>query len=315
MRKTTALIAAVALLGSLTACAGAGTVDGCTPVLSSGKASNLVTATGDFGTAPQVKFPSPLFTTKSEATQLITGTGAPIQDGQPVVLDVTIINAANGATLQTTSYGESGGSLITVGKSTFPAVSEGLQCATVGSRIAIVGSAEDSHNGTADAANNIAADDSFIYVVDVRRAFLAQANGANQIPQNDLPAIVTTSDGTPGVTVPNADAPTSPRTDVLKSGTGAPVKEGQSVVVQYTALGWANKTVFKSTWSTHQASVLQIGAPTLSAGLSSALLGKRVGSQVLVVLPPKDNAAPDGSTSAPDGETAIYVVDILGIAQ
>ena len=315
MRKTTALIAALALLGSLTACAGADTVAGCAPTLAPGAASSLVTATGVFGTAPKVKFPTPLFAKTSQVSQLIAGKGAAIGDGQPVVLDVTIINATTGTTLQKTDYSTNGGSLITTGKSTFPAVSEALKCAQVGSRIAIVGSAKDSHNGTADAANNIGKDDSFIYVVDVRRAFLAKANGENEIPQNGLPAVVTTADGTPGISVPNATPPASAEVALLKQGSGAAVKSGQYIVVKYTAIAWADKAVFDSTWSTHQASVIQVGSETVSAGLSKALIGKTVGSQVLAVVPPRDDVVSNGSGKAPQGATSIYVVDILGIAQ
>lgn len=315
MRKTTALIAALALLGSLTGCAGADTVEGCSPSLTSGSASSLVTAAGDFGTAPKVKFPTPLFTKTSQVTQLIAGKGAAISDGQPVVLDVTIINAATGTVLQKTDYGTDGGSLITTGKSTFPAVSEALKCAQVGARLAIVGSAQDSHNGVADAANNIGKDDSFVYVVDVRRAFLARAQGVRPIPEHGLPSVVTTADGTPGISLPSATPPTSAKIAVLEEGSGAVVKDKQYVVVKYTAIAWADKTVFDSTWSTHQASVIQVGSANVSAGLSKALVGKRVGSQVIAVLPPNDDVVADGSGKAPQGATSVYVVDILGIAQ
>ncbi|MHC5796513.1 FKBP-type peptidyl-prolyl cis-trans isomerase [Lacisediminihabitans sp. FW035] len=315
MRKSTALIAAIALLGGLTACSGtASSVAGCDPAITPGTASAVVTAPGKLGSAPKVDFPTPLYTKTSEASTLIAGKGAPITAGQPVILDVTILNGADAAPLQKTSYAATGGSIITAGKSSFPAISEGLECAQVGSRIAIVGSAKDSHNGAADSANNIGKDDSFVYVVDVKGAYLPKANGADQIPVNGMPAVVLTADGTPGISVPDRTPPKSSTVNVLKQGSGAKVKSDQFLVVKYTGIGWNSKTVFDSTWTDHQASVLQVGSATVSTGLSKALIGQRVGSQILAVLPPKAAAVADGSGKAPADDAAVYVVDILGIA-
>ena len=319
MRKTTALIAAIAVIGGLTACssgpgADGGSIAGCSPVVHSGTASAVITATGKFGSAPRVEFPTPLFTKATEASTLIAGKGAPILAGQPVILDVTILNGSNGTPLQKTSYSATGGSLITAGPSAFPAVSQGLECARIGSRIAIVGSAKDSHNGAADPTNSIGKDDSFIYVVDIKDAFLASANGADQLPVNGMPAIVLTADGTPGISVPARPAPKTSTINLLKQGSGATVTSGQFLVVKYTGIGWNTKTVFDSTWTDHQASVLHVGAPTVSPGLSKALIGQHVGSQVLAVLPPKAAAVSDGSGKAPADDAAVYVVDILGIA-
>ena len=316
MRKTTALIAAIALLGSLTACSG-GTgsgIAGCDSVVTSGTASSAVTATGKFGVAPKVKFPTPLYAKALQVSTIIPGKGEPISAGQPVILDVTIINGANGTPLRKTSYNATGGNLITVGKSTFPAVTLGLECAQVGSRVAIVGSAKDSHKGVADATNGIGKDDSFVYVVDVKGAFLPKADGADQIPVNGMPAVVLTADGTPGISVPDRSAPKTSEVNVLKKGSGATVRSGQFLVVKYTAIGWATKTVFDSTWTDRQASVLQVGSASVSAGLSKALIGQHVGSQVLAVLPPNASAVSDGTGKAPADDAAVYVIDILGIA-
>jgi FKBP-type peptidyl-prolyl cis-trans isomerase len=315
VRKTTALIAALAVLASLTACASGPGSNGCDPLVSSGDSSSVVTASGTFGTAPKVDFPTPLYTKTNEKSQLIAGKGAPIQDGQPVALDVTILDGANGKVLQASSYAADGFSLVTVGKSTIPAVTEALKCATVGSRIAIVGTAKDSHSGQADATNGIGKNDSFVYVVDVRGAYLAKADGAGQVPQNGMPSVVTTADGTPGISIPSSAAPKSLEIEVLKQGSGAKVKNGNYLIVQYTGVSWSDKTVFDSTWQQHQAAVVQVGSQSLSTGLSTALTGQRVGSQVLVIAPPKDAAVADGTGKAPADATSVYVVDILGIAQ
>ena len=320
MRKTTALIAAFAVLASLTACtgsssAGGSTISGCDSRVGSGGASSVVTATGSFGSMPQVGFPTPLYTSTTQKSELITGKGAPIQDGQPVLLEATILNGSTGKVVQQTSYASGGGSLLTVGKSVVPAVSKALRCATVGSRIAIVGSAMDSHQGRADAQSGIAKDDAFIYIIDVKSAFPARADGADQTPQNNQPAVVLTPNGTPGISVPAVKQPSSFSSEVLKAGSGKTVKAGDFVVLKYTGINWADKSIVKSTWASGQAEVLQLGAPTVVAGLSQGIAGRRVGSQVLLVLPPALTATPDGSGTAPANATLVYVVDVLGIAR
>jgi hypothetical protein len=317
VRKTTALIVAFGILASLTACAGGTGANGCDPLVSSGDASSVVTATGKMGSAPKVEFPTPLYTKTTEKSEVIAGKGAPIQAGQPVIIDVTLLNGTNGAVLQQSSYAAGGGSIITAGKSAFPAVSEALQCATVGSRVVIVGSPKDTHSGQADPANGIAKDDSFIYVVDVKSAFPAKANGADQMQINNLPAVVLAPDGTPGITIPDRSAPTSFSATLLKKGDGAKVKQGDYLIIKDTGVNWADKTVFSSTWKTGQATVIQVGAPSVVAGLSKGLVGQQVGSQVLLIVPPTlaTSDGTDSSVTVPSGATLIYVVDILGIAQ
>jgi FKBP-type peptidyl-prolyl cis-trans isomerase len=129
-----------------------------------------------------------------------------------------------------------------------------------------------------------------------------------------MPAVVLTADGTPGITVPGRSAPTRSSVNVLKQGSGAKVTNQKFVVVKYTAIAWTSHAVFDSSWTDHQASVIQVGAASVSTGLSKALIGQRVGSQILAVLPPKASAVAGGSGKAPADDAAVYVVDILGIA-
>ncbi len=316
MRKTTALLAAFAVVVGLAACSSADTVAGCTPTIHSGKASSVVKATGTFGKAPKVTFPTPLHTNTSQVSTLITGDGPVIQSGQPVVLDLEILNATDGSVIQKSTYTKVGSSIITTGTSQDAAVSRGLVCARVGSRVAIVASPKDGHQGKADTADGIAKNDAIVYVIDVKNAYLAQADGGARAPQNQFPAVVTNAKGEPGITIPTTKAPTTLETEVLKQGSGAKVAKNHYVVVQYTGITWSSpSSVFDSTWTAGQASVIQPGSASVSPGLSSALIGQRVGTRVLVVVPPKLAASADGSGTAPAGETVVYVVDILGIIQ
>lgn len=303
MRRIPALVVAAGLLATLSACAPASNFPAECEVAPSGAASSTVTATGDVGTAPEVSFPTPLIASSIQSTQLTRGDGAPIGDGDPVLLQATIVNGTDGSVLQQTSY-DGGGSLFTVGLPDLPELSDALRCSTVGSRVVAVGPPSAGATGATAGA-------SVVYVVDVLDRYLPRADGTDQLPRNGLPAVVTAPDGTPGITVPGESAPTDFEKAVVKLGDGAKVADDSTVVVKYTAVDWDAKTVTDSTWLDGSATALRMDGTDIIVGLREALQGERVGSQIIAVLPPTvagTDAAPSTSQS-----TLVYVVDILGI--
>ena len=299
MRRFPALVVAASVLAALTACAPGQAADGCESTVTGGSASATVDAPGDFGTAPEVSFPTPLITKSIERTELIVGEGEPLEYGQPVILEATILNGTDAAVLQQTAYAPEGGSLFTIGDTGLPALGAGLGCTTEGSRVAIVASAEDS------AANDSppATSDSIVYVVDVVRAFPARADGTAQLAVAGMPSVVTAPDGTPGITIPSEPAPTEARVALLRLGDGDEIREGDQVVAKLTAVDWDDESVVQSTWPTGSAAIVDLAGDSVSDGLKDAITGQTIGSQVLAVIPPEEGT---------DGATLIYVVDILG---
>jgi len=299
VRRFPALVVAASVLAALTACAPGQAADGCESTVTGGSASATVDAPGDFGTAPEVSFPTPLITKSIERTELIVGEGEPLEYGQPVILEATILNGTDAAVLQQTAYAPEGGSLFTIGDTGLPALGAGLGCTTEGSRVAIVASAEDS------AANDSppATSDSIVYVVDVVRAFPARADGTAQLAVAGMPSVVTAPDGTPGITIPSEPAPTEARVALLRLGDGDEIREGDQVVAKLTAVDWDDESVVQSTWPTGSAAIVDLAGDSVSDGLKDAITGQTIGSQVLAVIPPEEGT---------DGATLIYVVDILG---
>ncbi len=303
MRRLSALVVAVGMLVALTACAQDPGFPAECETAPSGRASSTVTATGDVGEAPTVSFPSPLIAASIQSTQLARGDGAEIHDGDPVLVQATIVNGVDGSVLEQTPY-DGGGSLFTVGLDAIPELSAALECSTVGSRVvAVAPPADDATDATAGA--------SIVYVVDVLDRYPARADGVDQLPQNGLPSVVTAPDGTPGITVPAETAPDDFREAVLKLGDGEKVGADSTVVAKYTAVDWDEKTVTESTWSEGTARALQVGGQDISVGLAKALEGKRVGSQILAVIPP--NLGGTAAAPAASASTLVYVVDILGV--
>ena len=300
MRRAFAVVVAAGLLAvTLTGCSTDPNAS-CDKALSSGSASALISATGPLGSKPTVKFPTPIETKTSERSILIHGSGTPVQKGQLIEIQYTLLDGQSGATTGASSYQKSNPYLVSVGGNS-PAIDNGLQCVPVGSRVAIAMSPKDAGGSGSAASTGVA-------VIDVMHAFLPRANGAVRPSVSGFPTVVLAPTGQPGITIPTGGAPKSVRAETLKEGDGATVQKDSSVVLHYTAVGWDQKNIVYSTW--------QAGAPDLvsmSDGQSSAnqalpqtmlkqLVGKKVGSQVVIETP--------ASGQVP---AAAWVVDILGV--
>ncbi|CAN5209485.1 FKBP-type peptidyl-prolyl cis-trans isomerase [soil metagenome] len=322
MRKLPALIFAAALVASLAACSSSPASADCTPA-AAGDASPLVTAKGAFLAKPTVDFPTPLVTKKVQVTDLTVGTGMTLQSGDYADLQVSVWDAATGDLVTATTFDKATPTRQSVGgTSSFGPI---LECATVGSRIAAVTTLKQLFGSVDTTGTTLKPSSTLVAIVDVQNGMIGKANGAHQIPQAGFPSIVTAPDGTPGVTLLDKTPPTTLEHTVLKAGSGAVVKKGDEVVIKYTGVTWdASATVFKSTWGdtppeTYLAEKYNASTTSgLFPGTASAIIGQKVGSQVLVVVPPKDSydtstaAAPDGAAK---GSTRIYVIDILDVTK
>lgn len=314
MRKLSALLAAVVVLPVLAACSGP--LGGCDAPFTSGDASSVVEATGKLGSKPTITMPTPIVANQTEVSTLVEGDGSRVKSGQPVLAEVSILNGTTGEVLQSTGFaGEGSGIILTVGTETLPPLTIALECASVGSRVIVAGSAEETHGGKAVPEAGIAADDSFIYVVDILDSYLAKANGKTRAGDNGDPTVVLAPNGTPGVSMPQTDAPEELKTSVLKQGDGDTVAEGDHVVVHYSGFTWADNKMFDSTWDDGGAVTLELAEGALVPGFLQGIVGQKVGSQVLVVIPPELGYGEQSQNGIPAGSTLVFVVDLLGIAE
>ena len=304
-RRATALGRIAAVIGAaglvavaLTACSTDPNTD-CGTALPSGKASQLVEATGKIGSKPKITVPSPLDTTKSERSIITEGTGEQVHKGQVVEIQYTILDGKTGE-VQQTSYGSGDTYPLALGSGN-EALSKGLQCAPVGSRVAVVISPKD--------AGGSGATSSGVLVVDILKAYLAKADGAVRPSVSGFPTVVLAPTGQPGITIPSSgSAPTKIRSEELKAGNGETVKKNSITILQYTAVGWENKNVVFSSWQSGSPDLVSIGTgqsqvnQALPQSVLGQLVGKKVGSQVVIEAPA------EGQVPA-----AAWVVDILGV--
>lgn len=318
VRTASALLLSSALLGSLVACSSPFDSEVCVPVVPEGANAGLVTASGAFGSAPSVDFPTPLRSESAQSAVIDAGDGEQIAAGQIVDFQVSLFSAVSGELITQSAYDDAQAPLRRTAGADTDLLAETLQCATVGSRLAATGTVEDVFGGPVAEAGLDAADP-VVLVFDVQAAYLGRATGTPQLGASGIPAVVTTPEGVPGVTIPDEAPPTELRAHTLVLGDGAPIAEGDRAVLHYTGLLWSTKTIFDSSWERSAPVTFTIASfeddPNgVVPGLAAGLIGKTVGSQVIVVIPP-ELGYPEGQSPAsiPVGSTMVFVVDILGI--
>lgn len=320
VRTASALVLSTALIGSLVACTGPFAATACSPVVPSGASAGLVDARGGLGSQPDVDFPTPLETDGAQQAVIEAGEGDPIARGQIVDFQVSLFNGENGELITASSYDPDEAPLRRTAGAELDLLAEAVQCALVGSRIAVTGTIADVFGAdTLDASLRLGNDDAIVMVIDVEAAYLGRATGVPQLGASGIPAVVTTPDGIPGVTIPNEAPPSELRSHTLVLGQGPAIEEGDRAVLHYTGLLWSTATVFDSSWERGAPATFRIVSfeddpAGIVPGLAEGLIGRTVGSQVIVVIPP-ELGYPSGQAPAtiPDGSTMVFVVDILGI--
>jgi FKBP-type peptidyl-prolyl cis-trans isomerase len=309
---------AAALTGCSAGSSSSGSVAGCTPKAQSGQASDSVRATGKVGSAPTVKFDTPLHVDQTQVSTLVAGHGAPLTSAQEVSAEVTFLNASTGVEVTKTDYTGSAPAVFVIGSVQITGLRKALVCAQVGERLAVV-LPPSQGIPAASRPSGLSATDSIVAVVDIRKAYLARANGSNQVMGTGLPAVVLGADGRPGITLPEDTPPTTLRVANLKDGSGARITKGDTAVIQYTGVIWkpgdtSNGTVFDSSWTTGSPVNVVVKKGQTVPGLVTALEGQRVGSQVLAILPPSQAYGSQSTSTIPANATLVFVVDILGKA-
>jgi hypothetical protein len=304
-------LAAVGLVG----CSLPGTTSCDREAASDSGALSAVTVSGETGEAPDIEVYTPFRTSDTAFDAVVVGDGTAITSGnQLIVMDTSIASGETGETLVQTDYD---GDLSRVSPASrwtevLPGLDGALDCVTEGSRIVVALPPGGIEESTA-ASLELGADDSAIAVMDIRKVFLSQAEGATQFNVgNGLPSVVRAPDGRPGVIVPDAAAPTDLVVETLIKGDGEEVTGDAPLRVHYTGLTWADRTVFETTWDAEPAA---IDLDTMLPGFAEALTGQTVGSQVLVVIPADQAYGDQAQGPIPADSTLVFVVDILGIDQ
>ena len=284
---------------------------------SSSAASAVDVKGSDPKTAPTVTVKSPLKVTATESDVVTEGTGAVVAEDDIVGIEAVIVNGTDGKVAHST-WDDAGTVGIDLGAADlFPSFKTQIPGKKVGSRMVITSTPADAFGDTGNESLGVKKDDPVVFVVDVVSATkaLKAAEGKAAAPKKGLPT-VTMNEGKPAtITVPKGVKPPTKTVVVpLIEGTGPEVKKGQTVRVAYTGALWKDGSVFDSSANRPEQPYFDfpIAQGQVIKGWDNGLQGQKVGSRLLLVIPPADGYGAAGSPPKISGtDTLVFVVDIL----
>lgn len=278
-----------------------------------------VTVRGDFGKLPEVEFPDGGPGDSLAVETVKEGEGAAAREGDLVVADYVGYRWSDkGRKLLASSYAQGRPGAFPTGR-LVPGLTKALEGARRGSRVVARIPPEEGFGKEGDPKHQVGGDDTLVYVLDVRAVYGKDAGprGRREAPLDDpgLPEVADAPAGrVPGVTVPRRRAPKDLQVRTLVRGEGPAVKKDQLLALHYAGYFWRDGKVFDASWSEGRPAAVTIGTGQVMKGWDRGLVGQRVGSRVLLVVPPSLGYGSKGLPQAGirGDDTLVFVVDLLG---
>jgi peptidylprolyl isomerase len=275
-----------------------------------------VTVSGTTSAEPVVSFKAPIRFTKT-ASKVIDagpGTGDAVSLASMVTVQYLGINATDEFPFGS-SWPDKGSGSKGTGPTTFyvnsvvKGFADGLVGTHAGDRVLIVVPSDDAFGKTGNLEASVRADDSVIFVVDVIRVAPTEAHPAT------VPSLQYDPQGNPSKFTADDSVTKKPTKlgvyPVIK-GTGPVVKSGDRISVEYFGQLYPDGNVFNA-W-TGQPFDVQLGAGGVIDGWELGLTGQRVGSRLVLVIPPALAYGKKGQgTTIPANSTLIFTIQILSV--
>lgn len=283
----------------------------CVPT-ASGAVSEAIQVEAAPGTDPAASFDPVADLAATQRTVVTAGDGALVEPGDVIDLDFTVYDGTTGASISSTGHGAGTDTVLTVAEdSLLTGLYLGLVCSHVGDRVVAAIPADEAFGASGSASLGIGADVPLVLVADVLAVLPTRAEGESQDAPEGFPTVALAEDGTPTVTIPDADPPSELQVAVLIQGDGEVVQAGDEVTMQYVGVNWRTGEAFDQSWGSGPRSFTTDG---VIAGFGAALVGQQVGSQVIAVIPPDQGYGPSGgqpSAGIEADDTLVFVIDIL----
>ena len=293
----------------------------CQAPYQSGSTSNVVSATRGEAGEPVASFPTPLFTPERQLSVLQEGEGEPARAGGYVDFDVSVFVGSDEMYLTGSNYDPANPVRRAVDPEAPDFFAQVMECQKPGAQIVVTTELADIF-GPIDEDDYLQNTSTVVAVIDVRDTFPGRADGSARLPQSGMPTITQAATGHHGFSFPNAPIPEGLQVSVLKMGEGDAIAQGDFVISHFTGVVWNTRQVFISSFDQGVPLGLVADDQTTSAtgegvvpGLAQALVGKTVGSQVLVSVPPELGYLPENlPPGVSENSTLVFVFDILGVS-
>lgn len=305
-RLSILLLPLVFCAAALTACGSDDSGGSTTPATAQGL--KAVTISGDVGSAPKVTWKSEMSSSEIVDTTLTKGDGAAVQEGDKVQTNIWI---GNGFTKQKSysSYDQGQPEALTVDKNLSPVFGDALLDATIGSRIAVTAPADKAFGPTGNPQLQIGNKDSVLVIIDVLAPY--EEPKAKDVSKSQLPSLVLKK-GEPvgfdfkGLTEPDADGDLL--RSVIKKGSGTKVTSEMTVTANYLGQVYGAKEPFDESYSKKP---VPFSLSQVVQGWTTGLTGLKVGSRVLLQIPPSLGYGAQEQQNIPANSTLYFVVDII----
>ncbi|MCD2441367.1 FKBP-type peptidyl-prolyl cis-trans isomerase [Agromyces sp. SYSU K20354] len=303
-----ALASAAALL--LAGCAGSSTPPEAseTPAaecmdVASGALSEGVTVEGEFAGSPTATFTTPVEATALERTIAIEGDGDDTVAGDAVNVVVTAYSGTSGEQVfsQPTTI-DSGNDQI------FEAFRAGVDCVPLGSRTVTVAPPELLYGDQGNESIGVAPGETLVIVMDVVEVQepLKPSEWTENVPEVEFGA----EGESPTVTIPDAEPSTELQMHVIEEGDGDTVQAGDSVTLQYKGISWDSGEVFDESYARGEPATFPTDG--VIQGFGAALVGQKVGTKLIVTIPPEYAYGTDPAAHDLGGQTLVFLVEIEG---
>lgn len=306
-----------------------------------------VTIQAEPGSAPEVEFGDKLDPEETETKVLVEGDGEKTAVGDFVTAYIWVGNGFDRKeVLNTYEAGEP--ERLELVEELFPGLKKGLVGQKVGSVVAVASTAEDAFGEGGNPALGIGDGDSVLFVTEIvsklsdeevaqvkaeeAKAQKQQEKTAKRLEQATKEApksargrAVKPAKWAPKVTyrknqVPTFDFSGTPeptgklQVTTLIEGRGKTVKAGQTLIVHYVGQVFGAEEPFDSSYSRNEPASFPIGVGQVVEGWDKSLVGQKVGSRVIVQIPPKLGYGESGNEGAgiKGTDTIVFAVDILG---
>jgi peptidylprolyl isomerase len=269
---------------------------------SSGDTSKGVKVTGDFGTTQTATFKTPLKASGLQRTVLTKGDGKETVTGQSLDVLLSVYLGKDGKSLGTQPAS------LKVGDTAIPeAFLSAVNCVPIGSRVVVTAAAKDIYGAQGNPNLGISADDSLVIVTDV---IGEKKPLVPEVWKKDLPQVsFDGKSGKPTLKLPGGAPSGSLLLKVLRPGNGDVVKDGDSVTVDYQGTIWRTGKIFDQSYGKQPAT---FQTDQVVPGFGAALVGQKVGTRLVVAIPPKYGYGESGNAQAgiKGTDTLVFVIEI-----
>ncbi|XRQ04458.1 FKBP-type peptidyl-prolyl cis-trans isomerase [Actinomadura welshii] len=294
-----------------------------------------IEVSGEFASKPKVEIPTDLAPEGGrKVTTEIKGDGPAVEKGDTVYAQYVFYQWAKDSDDEDGSVKSQSKELassyereaqgqptqpLVVGESGIKGFDEGIVGQTAGSRV-VLQIPPSQGFGDQGQQLGLTKSDWVVFVMDVQ-AVVHKDQGPQgtkkELDDKKLPEVEDKGAGkAPEVKIPDRDAPEKLQVETLVEGNGPALAKGDDAIVNYQGTIWDSGKEFDSSWKAGSPAKFPIGTGKTVPGFDKGLTGAKVGSRVLLVLPPEEGYGKEGSPPNIKGDdTLVFVVDILAKVQ